>query len=302
MKAKNNRAGIQKPKINMTIKEPLRKKIIIPMAKTNTELIINSAYIHTSNVNNCLKNSKSDTIADFIHLTYNGIIITTNKLANPLDLSTIEKYLKNIKNINSDLIKSPCLPKFKLYMKIIGLSYITKNGVITPDFIKRVLKETHLFKDIMLASKPHVIKASPKFDMVVIWVDIWDFQSSYLVRNIINHRFNIGCFVTTIQGTNMNPGILQCKNCWKWGHATLNCHSHVSKYAKYYRAHSTEHHRERAWCCMENKKTNQAATKAGEPCPHTFKYMNCKGDYQVDSISCSYWHNHFNRDWYGRKQ
>ena len=36
---------------------------------------------------------------------------------------------------------------------------------------------------------------------------------------------------------------------------------------------------------MENKKTNQVATKAGKPCSHTFKCMNCKGDHQVDSVS-----------------
>ena len=198
LKAKNSGVGIQKPKINMTTKGLLRKEVIIPMAKTNAELIINSAYIHTSNTNNCLKNSKSDTIADFICLTHNGIIITTNKLANSLDLSTIEKYLKNIKNVNLDLIESPCLPKSKLYMKIIGLSYITENGVITPDFIERVLKNTHLFKDIVLALKPCVIKASPKSDMVVIWVDIWDSQSSSLAKNIINYCFNVGHFIATI--------------------------------------------------------------------------------------------------------
>jgi len=182
----------------MTTKGLSRKEVIIPMAKTNTELIINSAHIHTSNINNCLKNSKSDTIADFIHLTHNGIIITTNKLANPLDLSTIEKYLKNIKNINLDLIESSCLPKSKSYMKIIELPYITENGVITPDFIERVLKNTYLFKDVVLALKSCVIKASPKSDMMVIWVDIWDFQSGFLAKNIINYHFNIRHFVATI--------------------------------------------------------------------------------------------------------
>ena len=36
-------------------------------------------------------------------------------------------------------------------------------------------------------------------------------------------------------------------------------------------------------------------------CPHIFKYMNCKGDHQVDSYSCSYWRNCFNRSWHDRK-
>ena len=53
---------------------------------------------------------------------------------------------------------------------------------------------------------------------------------------------------------------------------------------------------------MKIKKVNPVATKEGEPYSHIFKYMNCKGNYQVDSVSYSYWHNHFNRDWYSRKQ
>ena len=94
----------------------------------------------------------------------------------------------------------------------------------------------------------------------------------------------------------MNPGVLQCKNCWKWGHLTLSCHSHISRCTKCYRAHDTKHHREKVWYCMENKKVNHAATKVGEPYPHVFKCVNCKGDHQADSYSCPYWCNCFNKD------
>ena len=181
-------------------------------------------------------------------------------------------------------------------MKIIGLSYKINQDIISPNFIEGVLKETHLFKDVMLASKPRVIKASPKSDMVVVWVDIWDFQSSSLAKNIINCHFNIGRFITTIKGTNINPGVLQCKNCWKWGHLTLSCCSHISRCTKCYVAYITKHHREKAWCCMENKKANCSATKEGKPCPHIFKCMNCKGNHQADSYSCPYWCNHFNHE------
>ena len=87
------------------------------MTKANAELIVNSAHIHVSNVNKCLKNSKSDTFVDFIRSNINGIIITTNKPASDLDLSTIEKYLKNVQNVNPDSIESPRLPKFKSYIK-----------------------------------------------------------------------------------------------------------------------------------------------------------------------------------------
>ena len=172
LKAKNSSKSNKKPRINMTTRGLSRKEVIIPMTKPNIELIVNSAHIHTSNINKCLKNSKSNIITDFIHVTNNRIIITTNKLANDLNLSTIKKYLKNIKNVDLNSIESPCFPKSKSYMKIIGLPYKIDQGVIIPDFIEGVLKDTHIFKDIMLASKPYVIKTSPKSDMAVVWVDI----------------------------------------------------------------------------------------------------------------------------------
>ena len=66
LKVKNSGKGIKKLRVNMTTREPSRREVIIPMTKSNAELIINSVHIHISNVNKCLKNSKSDVIADFI--------------------------------------------------------------------------------------------------------------------------------------------------------------------------------------------------------------------------------------------
>jgi len=67
LKAKNSGKGMKKPKINMMTRGQSRKEVIIPMTKANAELIVNSAHIHVSNINKCLKNSKSDTFADFIN-------------------------------------------------------------------------------------------------------------------------------------------------------------------------------------------------------------------------------------------
>ena len=66
LKIKDSGKGNKKSRINMMTREPSRREVIIPMTKVNTELMINSAHIHISNVNKCLKNSKSDTFADFI--------------------------------------------------------------------------------------------------------------------------------------------------------------------------------------------------------------------------------------------
>ena len=198
LKAKNSSEGKKKPKSNIMTRELSRKEVIILMTKSNTELIAKSAHIYIANVNKYLKNSKSDIITDFICVSNNGIIITMNHLVNVSDLSTIEIFLKNIDNINPDSIKSPCLLKSKLFIKIIELLYNSKLGVATPDFIEDILKEIHLFKDVALASKPYVIKVSPKSDMMVVWVDIWNSQSSSSAKNIINYCFNIECFVATV--------------------------------------------------------------------------------------------------------
>ena len=256
LKIRNSRESSKKSRINMMTRGPSRKEVIIPMAKHIAELIVNSAHTHITNVNKCLKNSKLDIVANFICITYNRIIITTNKPANDLNLSTIEKYLKSIQNVDSDSIESLHLSKSKLYMKIIGLPYKIKHDVISPDYIEGILKETHFFKNVVLASKPCVIKAFPKSDMVVVWMDIWDSQSSSLAKNIINRHFIICCVFVTIKGTNMNQGVPQYKNCWTWEHSTLSCRSYISRCTKCYRAHTTEHHREKAWCCMDNKKAN----------------------------------------------
>jgi len=245
LKVKNSSEGKMKPKLNMTTRGPSRKEVITLMTKSNAELIMKSAHKHIANINECLKNSNSDIIADFIRLSNNGIIITMNCPANITELSRIKNFLKKIDDIDPVSIEVSCLPKFKSYMKIVGLPYNSELGVVTPNFIEGILKETHLFKDIILASKPRVIKASPKSNKAVVWMDIWDSQSGSAAKNIINHLFNIGCFVATIRGTNTNPGIPQCKNCWKWSHLTLSCHSHIFRCTKYYGAHITKHHREK---------------------------------------------------------
>ena len=213
----NKNIGAKKPKINITTKGLSRKQIIIPITNSNTEIIINSANQQITNINRCLKEIKLDITADFIYKIDDRIIITTNKAIAALDLKVIKKYLKNNNEINSDSIKSPYLLMSKSYLKIIGLPYILEqtNSSVTPDIIKSIIKEMHIFNNIILALKSCIVKASPKSDMAIVWVNIWDSQNRTKAKTIINWQFNIGCYITTIYGTNMNPRVSQCKNCWK---------------------------------------------------------------------------------------
>ena len=154
-----------------------------------------------------MKDIKLDVLADFIHKVSNGIIITTNKVVAASDLKTIKKYLQSVYNLDS--IKSSYSPMSKLYLKIIKLLYILEqtNFIITSELIEKVIKETHIFNDIILVLKPYIIKVSPKSDIAVIWINIWDSQSGAKAKMIINQQFNISQYIATIYGTNINPNI-----------------------------------------------------------------------------------------------
>ena len=178
------------------------------MAKSN---------IYITNINRLLKDVKSDVLANFIYVDGKGMVITTNKVTANLNLNIIKKYIKNVDNININKVLSPRLSQSKSYLKILGISYYIKdiNLLVIADIVERVIQTTHIFNNTVLTSQPHIIKASPKSDMTVIYVNIWDSKSGSKTKSIINRCFNIRCHIATVQETNINPGVPQCKNCWK---------------------------------------------------------------------------------------
>jgi len=222
-----------------------------------------------------------------------------------LDFQAIEKYIKSTVCIEAEHVELPRLSQSKLYLKIIGILYLSEhtNTHITLDDVERILKSNYIFNDIFLASKSRIIKVSPKSDMSIIWIDIWDTQSRSKAKSLINRRFNVGSFIVTIHGANMNPGIPQCKNCWKWGHSTSVCKIQGTKCVKYNGPHQTIHHHEFVWCCKANDKTNppRLETKKGKLCLHFFKCSNCKGEHQADLTDCPFWKYYFNKEWYSKE-
>ena len=142
----------------------------------------------------------------------------------------IDQYIKNSNDINTLQVDKPWLLKSKSYLKIIGIPYYPHNNsqerLISND-IEMVLKQNQIFDNILLAFKPRVIKVSSKSDMSIVWINIWDVQSGSNAKMLINRCFNIGKYIATIREANINPGIPQCKNCWKWRHATFSCRIQV---------------------------------------------------------------------------
>ena len=283
----------QKPYINMTTKGPSRKHIIIPMSGDNVSSFLKNSSLNVANINRQLCNAKSDVLVDYIRSDSTGIIIITNKVAQQSDLSIIDQYVKNASDINALQVEDSRLLKLKSYLKIIGIPYypmINSQDKLTSSDVKTILKQNHIFDNISLISRPRVIKVSPKSDMAIVWIDIWDIQSGKNAKMLINRCFNVGNYIATIRGANMNPGVPQCKNCWKWGYSMFSCRIQGAKCVKCNGSHKSEHYRKFGWCCKANAKTNppRLETKKGEPCPYKFKCSNCKGDHQADSNHCPF--------------
>jgi len=154
----------------MTTKRLSKQQIIVLMGANNISKFMFSLEDHIANINRALKNIKSEIMADFLYYNYQGLIITTNKTAFQLDLSTIEKYIKNIDFIKTEDIMASCLLQSKSYLTIIGIPYIKENTNSPINFtnIKKIIQFTHIFNNVYLVSKLHIIKSSPKYNMVVV--------------------------------------------------------------------------------------------------------------------------------------
>ena len=159
-----------KPRINMTTKDPSYKQVIALMPNELGKKFTKDSASHVININCALKNIKSNIYTDFIISDSKGIIITTNNVASNSDLLEIEKYVKNSLEDNDNTISFPRLPQSKSYLKIIGILYYvnSSNMHISSEDIERILKNNHIFNDIILASRPHIIKVSPKSDMAIV--------------------------------------------------------------------------------------------------------------------------------------
>lgn len=160
----NNSFQKVNPKINMIIKGPLRKHIIVPMRSNNTERVMVKVNAHISNINRLLKRVKSGISVDFICSDNKRLLITTIKVAAISNLNIIEKYIKELNDIDLNDIMNPRLSQSKSYLKILGIPYFIEDT----NLIESVIKSNHIFNDIVLALHPCIIKAFPKSDIVVI--------------------------------------------------------------------------------------------------------------------------------------
>jgi len=85
---------------------------------------MSNAGFHVSSINDLLKRLKSTLRAEFIRPMVESIVITTNHVPTPSDLSIMKKYIKSIEGIEANDVAAPRLPQSKTYLKITGIPYI----------------------------------------------------------------------------------------------------------------------------------------------------------------------------------
>ena len=199
-----------KPRIQMTTKGLSRKQIIIPMSNDNILKFMKESLFYVANINQALKNAKLEILVDFICSDIASITVITNKVVIQSNLYIIENYIKKVNDIDIININTPCLPQSKSYLKIIGIPYHphdSSNEHLIPNNVEGIIKQNQIFNNVVLASKLQVIKVSPKSNISIIWIDIWDIESGSKAKCLINRCFNIGRYIITICEANINPGI-----------------------------------------------------------------------------------------------
>ena len=55
--------------------------------------------------------------------------------------------------------------------------------LINSNIIELVIKITHIFDNVNITSKLHIVKVSSKSNMAIIWINIWNLQSSSIAAS-----------------------------------------------------------------------------------------------------------------------
>jgi len=91
----------------MTTKGPLRKQVIIPMSNNNINKFMKDSSLHIANINQSLRNAKSEVLVDFIHSDIFSVMIITNKVTVQSDLYIIKNYIKKVEDIDTINVDIP---------------------------------------------------------------------------------------------------------------------------------------------------------------------------------------------------
>jgi hypothetical protein len=227
-----------------------------------------------------------------------GFTLITIGVMNTCDLEILKLYVGCALNTTQDFDLG--IPQSKSYFKTVHVPFFLNNAPITPKLVAEAMKRHELVNNFVLANLPRITRNIKDSNSCTVWFDLWDSQNGKQAVPLVNYCINIRGWTSTIRATSMHPSVPQCHNCWHWEYPTHKCYAHVLRCPKCRGAHQLENHRSHGSYCKAHPKMNppQEATAPGDPCTHTFKYLNCKGDHQADDYKYPYFRSHFDRDWH----
>jgi len=80
------------------------------MDSNNSKKFLLTSGDHVTNMNRALKSIKSDVVIDFIRSDHRDLIVISNKVTAPSDMSIINNYIKNSDNLDIKDIQDTQLP------------------------------------------------------------------------------------------------------------------------------------------------------------------------------------------------
>ena len=199
----------------MTTQGPTRHQVLIPLTPAAAETVVANAALTVESCNKGLVSACSKLRVESVYKAWDSVSISTNSVASVAELEVIKQWLKKTAGLGEVTEIKPHLPQSKSFLKVLGIPYwnFKISLSVTPTQVTEALSSSPLFEGIILISMPCIMKASPSFDMSVIWIDIWDSQKGSKGKMLINCSFNFGRHTTTVRGTAMHPMVAQCRNC-----------------------------------------------------------------------------------------
>jgi len=158
----------------MTTQGPTRHQVLIPLTPAAAEMMVANAASTVQSCNKGLVSACSKLRVESVHKTWDGVSMSTNSVAFAAELEVIKQWLKKTANLGDVTEVEPHLSQSKSFLKILGIPYWDSkiSLPVTLAQVAEALSSSPLFESVILASMPHIMKASPSSDMFVIWIDI----------------------------------------------------------------------------------------------------------------------------------
>src|SRR6185369_17031169 len=163
--------------------------------------------------------------------------------------------------------------------------------------------------DVGVVSPPRIIRNARTADTATVYMEIHDYKNGSTMRKLVgNHISFVPGQMSKIKEAKKSVGAQRCSRCHRWGHA-VKFNGKGCPVSMYQRCplcdgpHMEHNHRRYAACCQSKPKANPPTkgTPEGEPCPHTARCVNCRGNHPSNSVKCLFWIHRFHPEWHQRR-